>query len=332
MSRAGSRVLGPLEGLYGLAVAAKNRGYDRGSLRARTLGWPVVSVGNLSVGGAGKTPVVMELARLLRQREIPVDVLSRGYGRGDTWRVERVDPEGDASRYGDEPLLIARCAGVPVYVGASRWAAGRLAESEASGAGVHLLDDGFQHRQLARTADIVVVHPRDMDERLLPGGRLREPFASLGRADFLVVREDDPGSEAKLHKHRIAKPVWRVRRKLDVPSGISGEAVAFCGIAHPEEFFGGLRRRGVALRDTLAFRDHQRFGPREIREIWKLSRGASALFTTEKDLLRLPRREREDLSAVAPLHAVPLRMELLDSEACIGALLGLLAARGSMRR
>lgn len=148
----------------------------------------------------------------------------------------------------------------------------------------------------------------------------------------------------------LGKPVWRVRRTLIPPPGISGNVVAFCGIAHPEEFFEGLcaalnaqkraglhadfplREPGAVLRDTLAFRDHQRFGPRELDRIATLGRGASALLTTEKDFQRLPGSAREQLSAVAPLHAVPLRAELLDSEACIGALLALLTARGAMRR
>ncbi len=338
--------LSPFAALYGAALAAKNLGYDRGWLRARGLEWPVVSVGNLSVGGAGKTPIVMELARLLRLHAVPVDVLSRGYGRADARRVERVDKHGDAGRYGDEPLLIARGAGVPVYVGASRWAAGRLAEREAGAAGVHLLDDGFQHRELARTVDIVVVHPRDGSDRLLPAGRLREPLGALGRADFLVLREGDLCSETALRGMGLGKPVWRVRRTLIPPPGVSGNVVAFCGIAHPEEFFEGLRavidaggngrfppsEHGAVLRDTLAFRDHQHFGPRELERLARLGRGASALLTTEKDFQRLPGSAREQLSAVAPLHAVPLRTELLDSEACIGALLALLTARGAMRR
>lgn len=328
-----SRVLRPLAALYALAVTAKNWGYDRGLLPVRSLGWPVVSVGNVSVGGAGKTPVVMELARLLKGRAVPVDVLSRGYGRADTRRVERVKADGDAGRYGDEPLLIARGAGVPVYVGASRWAAGRLAESESGADGVHLLDDGLQHRKLARAVDIVVVHPGDRTDCLLPEGRLREPFGALGRADFLVLREEDDASEAALHRLGIRKPVWRVRRTPVPPLLPSdGDVVAFCGIAHPEEFFEGLRGQGAVLRDTLAFRDHGRFGPRELERIAALGRGAGALLTTEKDLVRLSGSARRRLSAVAPLHAVPLRAELLDGEACVAALLRLLAQRDPMRR
>ena len=175
---------------YAAAIAAKNAAYERGWAEAKRLGWPVVSVGNLSVGGSGKTPVVIRLAQLLQADGIAVDVLSRGYGRSGEG-VERVDASGDAGRFGDEPVLIARKAAVPVYVGTSRYDAGRLAERSAAGAGIHLLDDGFQHRKLARDLDIVVLHASDFVEGLLPAGRLREPLSALKRAQVVVLREED---------------------------------------------------------------------------------------------------------------------------------------------
>ncbi len=313
---------------YRAAVFLKNLAYDRGWFRARELGWPVVSIGNLSVGGAGKTPFVQELAGLLGARGLRVDVLSRGYGRRGGQPFERVRVDGTAARYGDEPLLLARATGVPVYVGASRWASGRLAESEAGAGrpGIHLLDDGFQHRKLARAADIVLLHPADFDDGLLPAGRLREGLGALRRADFVVLREDDFRSEAVLRKMGIDAPVWRVRRSLAVPS-IKGDAVAFCGIAHPEEFFAALRAGGVELRKTFAFRDHHRFRARELRAIAQETTGAAALLTTEKDWARLGEDAREILAAAAPLCAVPLRAELLEASRCVAALLETVAQR-----
>jgi tetraacyldisaccharide 4'-kinase len=325
------RALAPLQAPYALAIALKNHAYDHGWLRARELAWPVISIGNLSVGGAGKTPVVIALANLLRARGLPVDVLSRGYGRRSAQAVERVDGAGEARRFGDEPLLIAQATGVPVYVGASRWAGGILAEADArSEAGVHLLDDGFGHRRLARSADIVVVHPADIADRLLPAGRLREPLSSLHRADFLVLREDDAESEAVLRfsggRGGMPKPVWRVRRSLNPPA-VAGSVVAFCGIAHPGEFFASLRAHGMDLRDTLPFRDHHTFSAADIRAIARRADGAGALLTTEKDFVRLTPAGREQLSRVAPLLPVPLRTEFLDADRCIATLLDLLAAR-----
>ena len=325
------RALLPLQAPYALALALKNSAYDRGWLSQRRLVWPVISIGNLSVGGAGKTPVVIELASLLAARGLTVDVLSRGYGRKSPQSVERVPGDGDVRRYGDEPLLITRAAQVPVYVGVSRRAAGALAEREAptaNGNGIHLLDDGFQHRRLARSVDIVVVHPADPEDRLLPAGRLREPLSALHRADFLLLRENDATSQATLREQGISKPIWRVRRVLQVPS-VPGSAVAFCAIAHPQEFFASLRAHGITLMGTLAFRDHHRFQPRDLDAIAKASQGAAALLTTEKDWVRLSPQARRQLSSVAPLLAVPLRAEILDAEACVSALLNLLAARQS---
>src|SRR5579859_7234414 len=146
----------PLAALHGAALAWNDARYRSGAKAVQRLGWPVVSIGNLSVGGAGKTPFAIMMARALVARGWSVDVLSRGYGREST-AVERVDAtaEDPARRYGEEPWLIARSAGVPVFVGGERVEAGRLAESSiADGTRhVHLLDDGMQHRRLARAVE-----------------------------------------------------------------------------------------------------------------------------------------------------------------------------------
>src|SRR5262249_8054956 len=150
--------------------------YDTGFCSAELRG-PVISVGSLSAGGAGKTPLVLLLGELLKQRQIPFDVLSRGYGRKSKG-VRLVDPAGEAAEFGDEPLLIARRPGVPVVVGENRYHAGLLAE-QRFGPQLHLLDDGFQHRALARDFDVVALTLVDLNDRLLPAGRLREPLTSL---------------------------------------------------------------------------------------------------------------------------------------------------------
>ncbi len=310
------RLLFPLQAPYALALGLKNTAYAQGWLKARELSWPVVSVGNLSVGGAGKTPIVIALAELLLAHGFSVDVLSRGYGRRSPESVEPVSQDGDAARFGDEPVLVTRATGVPVYVGASRYAAGRLAEQrEATLPCVHLLDDGFQHRALARAVDIVVVHPSDLRARLLPAGRLRERFAALRRADFLILRAEDTSTALALEQEGIRKPVWRVRRTLVKPA-LAGAAVAFCGIAHPEEFFMGLRAHNLALCRTIAFRDHHRYRSTDIDTIAGHAAGAAAVLTTEKDWVRLNKQARARLSAVAPLLAVSLTAELLNARKC----------------
>ncbi len=313
--------MNPLQAVYALGLTMKNRGHAAGLLRPRTLTQPVLSIGNLSVGGAGKTPFVLALARLLAEQGIEIDVLSRGYGRRSPGfsrkKVERVDPLGPATRFGDEPLLLAR-TGLPVYVGANRYAAGCLAERERPGA-VHLLDDGFQHRGLARAADSVLLHPSDLDAGLLPTGRLREPPAALGRAHFLVLRDTDTRSEPALRRMGLRQPIWRVRRTLAVPA-LPGPAVAFCAIAHPEEFFAVLRAQGIALAHMAAFRDHHRFRDRELATLAASACGASALLTTEKDYVRLTQADRNLLARAAPLRPVPLRAELLDAEVALAQL------------
>jgi tetraacyldisaccharide 4'-kinase len=207
----------PLVPLYAAVQALNDAAYARGLRRVEKLKWPVVSVGNLSVGGAGKTPFVIALAQVLTQRGWTVDVLSRGYGRASD-AVERVDTaivDDPARRYGDEPWLIAQQADVSVFVGCTRSAAGRLAEStlvDAGSAGhVHLLDDGMQHRGLARDAEIVLLHRSDFRTALLPAGRLREPLAVLERADFVVLREED--SELAERARRWMRPdaqIWMI--------------------------------------------------------------------------------------------------------------------------
>src|SRR5207248_5588177 len=191
--RGPSRV-NPLSSLYGLVTAARNGLYDRSILKSRKLLRPVISVGNISVGGSGKTPFVIMLGELLKQRGIAFDVLSRGYGR-ETRGTMLVDPSGTSRQFGDEPLLISRRLGCSVILGESRHQAGKLAEAQALGTcpQLHILDDGFQHRSLTRDFDIVLLTEQDLKDRLLPAGRLREPLTSLRRADAIVLTEEiDP--------------------------------------------------------------------------------------------------------------------------------------------
>ena len=335
------RVLAPLASVYGACAAANHFAFDHGWRGQRRLQWPVVSIGNISAGGAGKTPFTVELARLFQEHGSHVDILSRGYSRRSSAAVERVPPgNGDAARYGDEPVLLAQATGVPVYVGASRFSAGLLAEREAGAAGlprnthdgwlgaVHLLDDGFQHRQLARAADIVLLHPRDAADALLPAGNLREPFSALRRADFLVLRDGDAETVEVLRSADIETPVWRVRRRIAIPP-VQGPVVAFAGIAHPEEFFAGLRAAGLDVQRTFAFGDHHRFSRAELRAIVDASAGSAAILTTEKDMARLGLDAMTWLGRKAALYAPRLGAELLNAPACLLALRACIAVRKS---
>jgi tetraacyldisaccharide 4'-kinase len=309
-------LLAPLELLYGSLVRARNARFDR--TPPQRLGWPVISVGNLSVGGAGKTPFVIGLANLLQHEGLHPDVLSRGYGRSSQ-AVERVDSAGSAERFGDEPVLIARATGVPVYVGANRYEAGNLAEREGGRDGVHLLDDGFQHRQLARNLDIVLVHGTDLHQRLLPAGRLREPLASLRRADVIVLRQEDAELESTIRSYVSSEcRFWRVRRTLALKTMVK-RAVAFCAIARSGEFFDGLIAAGAGIAERISFRDHHRYRAADIERLAKLGRraGCDAFVMTAKDEVKLDPAMRARLNAVAPLSTAGLTVELEDEPAAL---------------
>ena len=306
----------PLSALYGGGVAARNTAYDRGWLRSRRLQGSVISVGNLSTGGSGKTPFVILLGELLKARGISFDVFSRGYGRG-TRGVRLVDPAGLPRDFGDEPLLIARRLQVPVVVGEDRYEAGRFAESRF-GPRIHLLDDGFQHRGLARDFDIVLVTPEDGRDRLLPVGRLREPLRALRRADAVVLTSGASPDRFPLD----GKTVWRVRRGIvtqNAAQNIPSRPVVFCGIARPQNFLLQLRAAGVNPVAEAFFRDHHAYGEKDVRELLELRRRSEAdgFVTTEKDAVNMGGY----FDALAPLAVVPVKMDLADAAIVMGTML-----------
>jgi len=295
--------LNPLSAIYGGVVGARNALYDRGVLRARRLQGPVISVGNLSAGGSGKTPFVMLLGELLKARGIKFDVLSRGYGR-ESKGVRLVDPAGLPQEFGDEPLLIARKLQVPVIVGEDRYEAGRFAESRF-GVQLHLLDDGFQHRELARDFDIVLVTPQDAKDRLLPSGRLREALRALRRADAVVLSSGAAADSFPVE----GKLVWRVRRGI-VPQNVPARPVVFCAIARPQSFMLQLRAANIEPVAEAFYRDHHAYSGKDVHELLALKQRSEAggFVTTEKDAVNLGGH----LSALAPLAVVPVKMELSD--------------------
>jgi tetraacyldisaccharide 4'-kinase len=310
--------LAPLNPLYAAGVALRNARIAH--VRSmRRLNWPVVSIGNLSTGGAGKTPLTIVLALLLKGAGFEVDILSRGYGReGST--PAKVPQEGTAAEFGDEPLLIAREAGVPVYVAGQRYQAGLLAEADRAGAlrlGVHLLDDGFQHRQLHRDVDILLINRADWHDSLLPAGNLREPLQAIKRASLLAIPTDEPELDAELRKWGWKGPVWRLQRRIEVPK-IDGPVIAFCGIARPEQFFAGLESGGLRVASKIVFPDHHRYSARDVDRLLAAasSAGAAALITTEKDHVRLGSLNVA-LSRMFPLKTARLEIDIEDAEGAI---------------
>jgi len=310
--------MNPLSSLYGLGVRTRNALYDLGITPAHRLRGPVVSIGNLSVGGAGKTPFVLLLGELLKARGIKFDILSRGYGR-KTKGVALVDPAGSAGDFGDEPLLLARRLGISVIVGEERYQAGVIAEKKF-GPQLHLLDDGFQHRSLARDFDIVLITPEDIRDRLLPAGRLREPLTSLQRADAVVLASAASKDGVPLE----GKLVWRARRGI-VTGNVVDRPVVFCGIARPRNFVLQLRTAGIEPVAEAFYRDHHAYSEQDIRDLLNLRQRSEAngFVTTEKDAINLG----GFLSALEPLAVVPVKMDLSDAANAVDTMIARIAER-----
>jgi tetraacyldisaccharide 4'-kinase len=290
-----------------IARRRRERYARRADLRLR-LRHPVISVGNLAVGGRGKTPMVAAITReLIAMGERPA-ILTRGYARtrAEDGVVVVRDPDGmraDLARAGDEPLMLARSLpGASVLVSSDRYLAGRLAEHQFNPS-VHILDDGFQHLQLDRDVDIVMLGHDDVAHPVtLPGGRLREPLDALVAADAIIAADDDVVVDAAGWE----VPFFRTRRVLTNPTpGVP--ALAFAGIATPSRFFDDLRALGATLVSTLAFRDHHPYSRHDLDCIRAEagSAGAMVALTTEKDYVRLlPFRP-----FAIPIASVALTME-----------------------
>lgn len=325
-------LLSPLTGAswaYGAGVWMRSALYARGVLEPeRVEGLRVISVGNLHVGGTGKTPAVVYLAQQLLVAGRRVGILSRGYGRSSTapciFQGRGVLPPADEA--GDEPLLIARrCPEAVVLVGANRRALARHAREEL-GLDTVLLDDGFQHRQLARDEDVVVIDGGAGlgNGQLLPRGPLRERPSALARATLFWVRAP-AGAAAPLPP--LPGPVVSTRYTpvawvdpggaLLPPDALRGHPVlALAGLARPAGFLATLRALGTEVRDTALFADHHRFSAQELEEVRvRATRLGARIVTTEKDAVRLP--------AGVEVWQVRLGVEVLSGEEHLRRALGL---------
>ena len=303
----------PFSPAYGIAAGVKNLAHDRRWLSPRRLRARVISVGSLSAGGAGKTPVVMMLAAMCEGMGATVDVLSRGYGR-NSGAIERVPPDGSAQaarRFGDEPVEMTR-AGLHVFVGGDRLSAGRLAE-QTLGSDVHLLDDGFQHRRLHRDLDIALLTEADAKDRLLPAGNLREGLSSLRRAQVVVLRAEEAGALQGVVCARSDAEVWIVRRELLLGVHLAKPYV-FCGIARPEGFLAMIRKAGNKPVGSTLFKDHHAYTQKDVASLVRSARaaGADGFYLTAKDAVKLTVGSVQHMETVGPVHAPRLSVSLLD--------------------
>ncbi len=347
-----NRMLWPMAAGFKWGVALRAAAYRRGWLKARRLSRPVVSVGNLTVGGTGKTPLVRYVAELLRLKGWKPGILTRGYARKPGPEIVLLEPKvgraPDPREVGDEPALLAQSLPeILIAVGADRYRAGRLAE-ERFEVDVHILDDGFQRLGLARDLDVVVLDVTQelSDRALLPVGRLREPLSALARAHWVVLTRVELGDSHPLEERvRALNPqaaIFHARtvfcRLVEARSGTAYSwqgsegrpLAAFCGIGNPKGFFADLRQWNFRVVTEISFPDHHVYVPADLRRLQGRARevGAAVLVTTEKDVMNFPSRWESEV----PILACVTRMEIVEADAFEETLLSALqAARGGER-
>jgi tetraacyldisaccharide 4'-kinase len=316
---------------YGWGMKTRAFCYANGLFRTRRLSRPVISVGNITVGGTGKTPLVMALAKGLMERGIRVAVLSRGYRRSETsgsvvsdGRTLLLSPEGS----GDEPYLLAQnLPGIPVLVGRDRFTHGERAIEQFGVRGL-VLDDGFQHLQLHRDLDIALLDSQTGvgGDYLLPRGILREPLTHLRRADLVLFTKvehiDDCSSlEAEVRRIQPSVSIFHSSYEAATLVGQKGEkeraesfrgkkVFAFSGIAQPESFTLLLRKLGMEVVKETAFPDHYNYTMEDLLWIEKESKAADGVVTTEKDMVKLP-----NLSVTQPpIWALHIEMKIWEEK------------------
>jgi len=345
--RAGKRagilrgILLGVSAIYRLIVSFRLRFYGKHFFRSHQVGCPVISIGNLTVGGTGKTPVVEKLARDLTDRGRKVAILSRGYKSvrrkgiaGDTAPVRIVSEGGalllDSKTAGDEPFMLAKnLRGVAVVVDKDRVACARHAVTELE-SDLLILDDGLQYLRLHRRFDIVLIDREAPfgNEHILPRGTLREPPENLRRATHILITKCDGSDLSELHQrircyNRTAPIIECRHRPVDLQDFTTGEslpiaslqglrAASLSAIASPESFEQGLRKLGVSLELTQSFADHHRYSKRELTRFLKrcTRRGVSCILTTEKDAVRMPRLLNQEL----PIRYLRIEIEILKGE------------------
>jgi tetraacyldisaccharide 4'-kinase len=320
VSAAGFDLIGTLSSAYGAVAAWRRARYARDPSRCRQLTRPVISVGNLRVGGSGKTPVVEYVARLLLARGERPAILTRGYGRrlapaGVTVVSDPTSVLADLDTAGDEPLMLARLLpGVPVLVGADRYLSGLLAERHFD-VTVHILDDGFQHVELARDVDLLLASEEDLTDRPLPAGRLRERIDAAAIAHAALVTAGYDTAAERIGRALKVPTVFRVTRAIGPPRMIAAprdpvvvppnsRVFVVTGIARPDRFTADVTAAGWDIAGTLDFRDHHRYNARDLERIAAAAKAAASaiVLTTEKDAVRLAPLNLGDL----PIASVPL--------------------------
>ncbi len=323
--------------LYGNIANIRNALYDRGTFRSHDLGARTISIGNITAGGTGKTPLVAHVAEVLADAGEKVCILTRGYGRESSGRVLVSDIEqilADARTGGDEPIELARrLIGKAIVVAdtdrvsAAAWAKDRF------GITAFVLDDGFQHRRVRRDLDIVCIDATNpFGNGMLPVGTLREPLENLDRADVIVLTRCELAGDirevtAGVEKHNRAAKIFRARSVVsgttelsqfferldeDSPLGPGTSVIAFCALGNPDAFFGSLRQAGYDVKRTEVFRDHHYYTQTDIENLEREARelAIDTLLTTAKDAVKLA-----GLELSLPCYVFEIRTEIDDADA-----------------
>ena len=352
MNGAAKFALTPLSVIYGLGVRVRNVLYRRHILHTRQVDAPVISVGNLTVGGTGKTPLVEWIANQLARNGLRVTVLTRGYGRESSGRVVVSDGNvihTDVDKAGDEPFLLAQnlIGRAAVICDEDRFASAAWAIEHLE-SDLFVLDDAFQHQRIKRDLNILTIDANSPwgDGKLLPQGKLREPISELSRADCVVItRAVDSGRVDELRNEIESRcpglPTFVSRteflglrnlNRTNSPSEVNPirlqPIAAFCGIGSPESFFSLLRGAGFQLRDTREFRDHYKYKQADIDRVVNhaTQSGAEALLTTAKDAVKL-----KSLSFALPCYIVDIAIEIEDQEKFLECISRAVAVRGPQK-
>ena len=333
MNRASTIALAPLGALYSAAVKARSVGYQNRFLRTCQVSAPVISVGNITVGGTGKTPIVEWLAARLADQGRKVCIVTRGYRRENP-KQQVIVSNGknilsDVAHSGDEAMMLAQSllgkSAVVCHadrIAAASWVIKHLKTD------VLLLDDGFQHRRLARDLDIVTIDATNPfgNGRLLPAGILREPIKSLSRADCIVLtRIPDEGVTNLADRVRSLTNASIFQSRMTIQgfhwldaskhgkdaSDVRKPVAAFCGIGNPRAFFEQLRTAHLDVRREAAFRDHHKYSQTDIDRLGEqaTANGAEAVITTPKDAVKL-----QSLDFKLPCYVAQIQVEILDEE------------------
>jgi tetraacyldisaccharide 4'-kinase len=316
---------------YGWAVRARSLLYSLKLLRTKTLPCPVISIGNITVGGTGKTPLVMAIAKGLMEKGTSVAILSRGY-RG-TKTSEPIVSDGrniflSPEESGDEPFLMAKaCQGIPVLIGKNRYLNGRIALQRFNVKGL-LLDDGFQHLPLFRNVNILLIdsHIGFGDHTLLPRGILREPLSHLRRANlFLLTKVENLETcqplEEEIHEIHPSAPVFHSHyepvgllnpqeEQEELHSLKAKKVLALSGIAHSNYFSSLLRKCGMKIVREAIFPDHHLYTLKDLSFIKERGKGVDCIVTTEKDMVKLKKLNMDDL----PIRALRIEMKIWEEK------------------